>query len=89
LQEESVKKNPLAGAAVQLGGSLLSGLLGQGVGEVAENVKAGVTGQDPAGKDQSRSNAGRQIEDDYTLMAELEAKYGAAALAPLLQEIKI
>ena len=77
------KKNPLAGAAVQLGGSLLSGLLGQGVGEVAENVKAGVTGKDPAGKT-SRAATRKQIEDDYTLMAELEAKYGAAALAPVV-----
>lgn len=77
------KKNPLAGAAVQLGGSLISGLLGQGVGEVAENVKAGVTGKDPAGKT-SRAATRKQVEDDYTLMAELNAKYGAAALAPVV-----
>jgi hypothetical protein len=42
----------------------------------------------PAGKT-SRAATRKQIEEDYTLMAELEAKYGAAALAPLLQEIKI
>tara|TARA_R100001198_G_C5243087_1_gene220984 strand:+ start:9046 stop:9903 length:858 start_codon:yes stop_codon:yes gene_type:complete len=75
------RKNPLAGAAVQLGGTLISGLLGQGVGEVAENVKAGITGKDPAGKT-SRAATRKQIEDDYSLMADLQAKYGAAALAP-------
>lgn len=62
---------------------MISGLLGQGVGQVAENVKAGVTGKDPAGKT-SRAATRKQTEDDYTLMAELTAKYGAAALAPVV-----
>lgn len=77
------KKNPLAGAAVQLGGTLIAGLLGQGVGEVAENVKAGITGKDPAGKT-SRAASRKQLEQDAILMADLQARFGAAGLAPIV-----
>ncbi len=77
------KKNPLAGAAVQLGGTLIAGLLGQGAGEVAENVKAGITGKDPAGKT-SRAASRKQLEQDATLIADLQSRFGAAGLAPIV-----
>jgi len=77
------KKNPLAGAAVQLGGTLIAGLLGQGAGEIAENVKAGITGKDPAGKT-SRAASRKQLEQDAILMADLQSRFGAAGLAPIV-----
>jgi hypothetical protein len=79
-------KNPLAKAA----GYILPGLAGAagyGVGGVAEEVKAGMTGKPPTGKE-SRSAEREQARRDAELMIELQQRYGAAALAPYVSANK-
>jgi hypothetical protein len=76
-------KNPLARLGIQAAGAVVSPMIGQGVGQVAENVKAGVTGKDPAGKT-SRAATRAQMLDDAEVMAEVQRRFGAAALEPYI-----
>ena len=76
-------KNPLARLGVQAAGAVVAPILGQGAGQVAENVKAGITGKDPAGKT-SRAATRAQMLDDAEVMAEVQRRFGAAALEPYI-----
>ena len=75
--------NPLARLGIQAAGAVAAPLFGRGVGQVAENVKAGVTGKDPAGKT-SRAATRAQMLDDAEVMAEVQRRFGAAALEPYI-----
>jgi len=76
-------KNPLARLGVQAAGAVVAPILGQGVGQIAENTKAGITGKDPAGKT-SRAATRAQMLDDAEVMAEVQRRFGAAALEPYI-----
>ena len=76
-------KNPLARLGVQALGAVVAPVIGQGVGQIAENTKAGITGKDPAGKT-SRAATRAQMLDDAEVMAEVQRRFGAAALEPYL-----
>ena len=76
-------RGTLARAGIQAAGAVVAPLLGQGVGQVAENVKAGITGKDPAGKT-SRAATRAQMLDDAEVMAEVQRRFGSAALQPIL-----
>jgi hypothetical protein len=76
-------KNPLARLGIQAAGSVVAPVIGQGVGQIAENTKAGITGKDPAGKT-SRAATRAQMLDDAEVMAEVQRRFGAAALEPYL-----
>lgn len=75
--------NPLARLGIQAAGAVAAPLFGRGIGQVAENVKAGVTGKDPAGKT-SRAATRAQMLDDAEVMAEVQRRFGAAALEPYI-----
>lgn len=76
-------KNPLARLGAQAAGAVVAPYLGQGAGQVAENVKAGITGQDPAGKT-SRAATRAQTLKDAEVLAEVQRRFGAAALEPII-----
>lgn len=76
-------RNPLARLGIQAAGAVVAPILGQGAGQVAENVKAGITGKDPAGKT-SRAATRAQMLDDAEVMAEVQRRFGAAALEPYI-----
>jgi len=75
--------NPLARLGVQAAGAVIAPMLGSGVGGMAENVKAGITGRDPAGKT-SRSATRAQTLKDAEVLAEVQRRFGAAALEPII-----
>ena len=76
-------KNPVARLGAQAVGALAAPLIGRGVGQTAENVKAGITGKDPAGRT-SRAATRAQVLDDAEVMAEVQRRFGAAALKPII-----
>ena len=76
-------RGTLARAGIQAVGAIAAPLLGQGAGQVAENVKAGITGKDPAGKT-SRAATRAQTLKDAEVLAEVQRRFGAAALQPIL-----
>lgn len=76
-------KNPLARLGAQAAGAVVAPMIGQGAGQVAENVKAGITGKDPAGKT-SRAATRAQMLDDAEVLAEIQRRFGAAALEPII-----
>ena len=76
-------KNPLARLGLQAVGAVVAPMIGQGAGQVAENVKAGITGQDPAGKT-SRAATRAQTLKDAEVLAEVQRRFGAAALEPII-----
>ena len=76
-------KNPLARLGVQAAGAVVAPILGQGVGQIAENTKAGITGKDPAGKT-SRAATRAQTLKDAEVLAEVQRRFGAAALEPII-----
>ena len=76
-------RGTLARAGIQAVGAIAAPLLGQGAGQVAENVKAGITGKDPAGKT-SRAATRAQTLKDAEVLAEVQRRFGAAALEPII-----
>ena len=76
-------KNPLARLGAQAAGAIVAPYLGQGAGQIAENVKAGITGRDPAGKT-SRAATRAQTLKDAEVLAEVQRRFGAAALEPII-----
>ena len=76
-------KNPLARLGAQAAGAVVAPVIGQGMGQMAENVKAGVTGRDPAGKT-SRAATRAQTLKDAEVLAEVQRRFGAAALEPII-----
>ena len=76
-------KNPLARLGAQAAGAVVAPMIGAGVGQTAENVKAGITGKDPAGKT-SRAATRAQTLKDAEVLAEVQRRFGAAALQPIL-----
>ena len=76
-------KNPLARLGLQAAGAVAAPIIGAGAGGMAENVKAGITGRDPAGKT-SRSATRAQTLKDAEVLAEVQRRFGAAALEPIL-----
>lgn len=80
-------KNPLARLGAQAAGAVVAPMFGAGMGQTAENVKAGITGKDPAGKT-SRAATRAQMLDDAEVLAEVQRRFGAAALEPYTAQIK-
>jgi len=76
-------RGTLARAGIQAVGALAAPIIGAGAGGMAENVKAGITGRDPAGKT-SRSATRAQTLKDAEVLAEVQRRFGAAALEPIL-----
>jgi len=76
-------RRPLARLGVQALGAVVAPIIGSGAGGMAENVKAGITGRDPAGKT-SRSATRAQTLKDAEVLAEVQRRFGAAALEPIL-----
>ena len=76
-------RGTLARAGIQAVGALAAPLIGRGVGQTAENVKAGITGKDPAGKT-SRAATRAQVLADGEVLAEVQRRFGAAALQPII-----
>lgn len=76
-------RGTLARAGIQAVGALAAPLIGRGIGQTAENVKAGITGKDPAGRT-SRAATRAQVLDDAEVMAEVQRRFGAAALKPII-----
>lgn len=76
-------KNPLARLGAQAAGAVVAPIIGTGLGQTAENVKAGITGKDPAGKT-SRAATRAQMLDDAEVLAEVQRRFGAAALQPIV-----
>lgn len=75
--------NPVARLGAQAAGAVVAPLIGRGIGQTAENVKAGITGKDPAGRT-SRAATRAQVLDDAEVMAEVQRRFGAAALKPII-----
>ena len=76
-------KNPLARLGIQAAGAVIAPGIGQGAGQIAENVKAGITGKDPAGKT-SRAATRAQVLKDSEVLAEVQRRFGSAALEPII-----
>ena len=76
-------KNPVARLGAQAVGAIAAPILGRGLGQTAENVKAGITGKDPAGRT-SRAATRAQVLDDAEVMAEVQRRFGSAALQPII-----
>ena len=76
-------RNPLARLGIQAAGAVVAPMIGSGLGQTAENVKAGITGKDPAGKT-SRAATRAQTLKDAEVLAEVQRRFGAAALEPII-----